>query len=227
MAKDPAVLFYTSDFLSGTITMTDEQVGRYIKLLCIQHQKGKLTAKDMLSICKAYDEDVYSKFVKDGEFFYNERMKNEAEKRKNFTESRKKNAQSTKNQSNKDKSICSAYAQHMENENENTNENINRIINEKPKLIFPYNSPDFLNLWSELVKGPKWKKKTITALQASLKILSRHPEPVAIKMIEDCLAGNWQGLVEPKNNFYAISGNGNAGSKQGTSDARIEALKNW
>ena len=49
MAKDPAVLFYTSDFLSGTFTMTNEQVGMYIRLLCLQHQKGKLSEKDMLS----------------------------------------------------------------------------------------------------------------------------------------------------------------------------------
>jgi len=58
MAKDPAVLFYTSDFLSGTFTMTDEQVGKYMRLLCIQHQKGMLTEQDMLSICKAYDKHM-------------------------------------------------------------------------------------------------------------------------------------------------------------------------
>ena len=46
MSKDPAVLFYTSDFLSGTFTMTNEQVGKYIRLLCLQHQKGRLTEKD-------------------------------------------------------------------------------------------------------------------------------------------------------------------------------------
>jgi len=30
MAKDPAVLLYTQDFLVGTITMTNEQRGKYI-----------------------------------------------------------------------------------------------------------------------------------------------------------------------------------------------------
>ena len=42
MAKDPAFLFYSNDFLTGTYTMTDEQVGKYIRLLCLQHQKGEL-----------------------------------------------------------------------------------------------------------------------------------------------------------------------------------------
>ena len=64
MSKDPAVLFYTSDFLTGTMTMTNDQVGMYIRLLCLQHQKNFLSEKDMLSICKSYDEDVFSKFEK-------------------------------------------------------------------------------------------------------------------------------------------------------------------
>lgn len=50
MAKDPAFLFYSNDFLSGTFLLSDEQVGKYIRLLCIQHQKGILTKKDMLNI---------------------------------------------------------------------------------------------------------------------------------------------------------------------------------
>ena len=40
MSKDPAILFYTQDFLVGTMMMSDEQVGQYIRLLCLQHQKG-------------------------------------------------------------------------------------------------------------------------------------------------------------------------------------------
>ncbi len=91
MAKDPAVLFYTSDFISGTVTMTDEQRGRYIMLLCIQHQKGYLTEKDMMSICKEYDEDIWCKFYSEDGKYYNERMKNESERRKRYTESRRQN----------------------------------------------------------------------------------------------------------------------------------------
>lgn len=40
MSKDPALLFYTSDFLTGTTLMTHEQVGIYIRLLCVIHQHG-------------------------------------------------------------------------------------------------------------------------------------------------------------------------------------------
>jgi len=118
MAKDPAVLFYTSDFLSGTFTMTNEQVGKYIRLLCLQHQKGKLTEKDMLSICSAYDVDIWDKFkIEDGAFI-NERMYNEAVRRQKFSESRRNNAKSPKNDS-----TSKAYALHMETETETINEN--------------------------------------------------------------------------------------------------------
>ena len=115
--KDPAVLFYTSDFLSGTYTMSDEQTGKYIRLLCFQHQHGKLSQKDMLSICKAYDVEIWSKFRSENNFFYNERMLIESEKRKKYSESRRKNANNDK----KDK----AYAKHMGNVNDNINVDIN------------------------------------------------------------------------------------------------------
>ena len=66
--KDPAFLFYSSDFLSGTMLMSDEEIGQYIKLLCLQHQKGHLKEKDMLNICKTYNEEIFSKFKKDKDY---------------------------------------------------------------------------------------------------------------------------------------------------------------
>ena len=58
MAKDPAVLFYTSDFLSSTITMTMEQKGKYITLLCIQHQQSFLTEEDLDTLLTEKDKRV-------------------------------------------------------------------------------------------------------------------------------------------------------------------------
>lgn len=112
MAKDPAVLFYTSDFLTGTMTLSDEQTGKYIKLLCLQHQKFELTEKDMMNICKSYDEDIFNKFIKTDTGYYNERMRQEADKRKRYSESR------SSNRKNHMMNICKSYEEHMENENE-------------------------------------------------------------------------------------------------------------
>ena len=90
--KDPAFLFYSSDFLSGTMLMSDEEIGQYIKLLCLQHQKGHLKEKDILNICHSYNEDIFSKFKKDEEGnYYNERLEYEANKRKAYSESRRNN----------------------------------------------------------------------------------------------------------------------------------------
>lgn len=40
MAKPPAVQFYSGDFLTGTTLMTNEEVGLYIRLLCLQAENG-------------------------------------------------------------------------------------------------------------------------------------------------------------------------------------------
>lgn len=45
MAKDPAFLFYSKDWLEGTAEMTPEEKGVYIDLLAHQHQKGSLPAE--------------------------------------------------------------------------------------------------------------------------------------------------------------------------------------
>lgn len=92
MAKDPAVLFYTSDFLSGTITMTMEQKGKYITLLCIQHQQGFLTDEDLETILTDKDKRVKEKFVKQADGNYiNIKLKVESDRRKAYTESRRNN----------------------------------------------------------------------------------------------------------------------------------------
>lgn len=148
MAKDPAVLFYTSDFLSGTFTMDDAQVGKYIRLLCLQHQKGKLTQKDMLSICKAYDFEIWDKFKEEEGYFYNERMFEETVRRQKFSESRRNNAKSTKNTN-----TSLAYAKHMETETENITETINNTEIEV--------NIDFEFFWIEYDKKVGDKKKLI------------------------------------------------------------------
>ena len=118
--KDPAFLFYSSDFLTGTMFMSDVQLGKYIKLLCIQHQKGHLSEKDMLNICKRYDKDIFDKFVKDNDGkYYNIRLQKEIDKRRNYSKSRSENRKNKITFEN----ICFSYVKHMENENENINKN--------------------------------------------------------------------------------------------------------
>jgi uncharacterized phage protein (TIGR02220 family) len=92
MAKDPAVLFYTSDFLTGTSFFTDEQRGQYIRLLCEQHQNGHIPENHMVCVCFSLASPVVKKFIKDSDGnYFNERMEKEILKRIEFTESRRLN----------------------------------------------------------------------------------------------------------------------------------------
>lgn len=94
MAKDPALLFYTSDFLSSTQGLTLEETGMLIKLLCVQHQNGHLTEKAIKLSVGEVSVDVLSFFQKDENgLYFNERLDKEKERRAKFTESRRKNIQ--------------------------------------------------------------------------------------------------------------------------------------
>lgn len=89
MGKDPAILFYSSDFLSGVTDLTMEERGQYITLLCLQHQKGNLSEKTIRLSVGSVSVDVMSKFLRDENGnYYNLRLKNEIEKRMKFVESR-------------------------------------------------------------------------------------------------------------------------------------------
>jgi hypothetical protein len=74
MAKDPAFLFYTSDFLTGTMFMTNEQVGIYIRLLCSQHQHGGIIDKFSFNSLVGSNDVVRLKFEETESGFYNIRL---------------------------------------------------------------------------------------------------------------------------------------------------------
>jgi uncharacterized protein YdaU (DUF1376 family) len=141
MAKDPAFLFYTNDFDAKTKFFTHEQVGMYLRLLIAQHQNGHLTEKQMVFVCGAKDEEVFSKFSTDtdGKFF-NERLEAEIAKRKSYSDSRKANI--AKRYEAKENNTSSTHLAthvetmktHKDNENENENKGIYPI--EKCEKLF-------------------------------------------------------------------------------------------
>jgi hypothetical protein len=126
MARNPAVLFYTDDFLAGTYTMTYEQKGQYITLLCLQHQQGHLTEKHMLSICKTHDPDIWCKFLKDDDgLFYNRRMEEETQKRNAYCDNRRSNKLSKpKEKQTHEGTYVDTHVEHMSLHMGNGNSNI-------------------------------------------------------------------------------------------------------
>lgn len=138
MSKDPAFLFYTNDFLSGTQFFTDEQVGKYLRLLMAQHQHGHLTEKQVLFICKSYDNDIIEKFAKDEQgLFYNVKLEGLINERKAYSESRKNNRTGKKKPIKsvplKPKKTSKSYVNHMEDEDKDVNTiEFNVFYNEYP-----------------------------------------------------------------------------------------------
>ena len=126
----------------GTSFLTNEQIGKYIRLLCHQHQNGHLKEKDMLKICLTYDEDVFEKFEKDENgLFFNVRLDEEIYKRKAYSESRRNNRKKKEVKEEDMLIISKTYVEHMENENENV------IINKKDNKVFD----ELYNLYNKKV----------------------------------------------------------------------------
>lgn len=119
MAKDPAFLFYSADFIVGTSFMTFEEKGAYIHVLCAQHQHGPLSEKKIITLIgeKLWGQ-IKEKFKQSKEgLYYNKRLSEEAEKRSKYCDSRRSNRLKSKI---KDKKHMSQHMSgHMEDEDEN------------------------------------------------------------------------------------------------------------
>jgi uncharacterized protein YdaU (DUF1376 family) len=95
--KAPAFQFYADDFLAGTITMTNEERGAYIALLCIQWSKEALTENDFQRVCAGMPPHsqriCQSKFQIDADGNYrNQRLETEREKQIQYRKKQTDNA---------------------------------------------------------------------------------------------------------------------------------------
>lgn len=82
--KDPAFLFYTKDFQSGTQDMSCDEVGAYLRLLMHQHQNGFVPndTERMMRICGVFNETQFTKiwsrisdkFITNGDQMVNQKM---------------------------------------------------------------------------------------------------------------------------------------------------------
>lgn len=133
MAKDPAFLFYSSDFLTGTLTMDFEDRGRYITILSLMHQQGRMQENTIRFVVGSISDNLRSKFgIDDDGNWYNARLEEEVEKRKIFTESRRINGKKGGRKANalpNDIPIGLPTTNHIEDEieNENVIENVYEI----------------------------------------------------------------------------------------------------
>lgn len=130
-AKSPSVLFYTSDFLTGTSNLTMEERGQYITLLSLQHQTGHLSKKIIDINVPNCSPDVIEKFLQDDKgLYYQHRMDEEIEKRNNYVDSRYENGykggrpKGTSKNNHMDKHKDNDMDNHIGNDNDNNIDNI-------------------------------------------------------------------------------------------------------
>ena len=199
--KDPAIIFYTSDFMIGVSNLTMEERGQYITMLCLQHQLGHLSKKTIDLNINNISNDVLSKFILDEEGnYYNERLEYEIEKRSKFIDHQKENGKKGGRPKNpkqnpnetQTKPKVKPKQKPLEIENENEIENI--IINE--------NVNNKIKEWLEYKKQRKDKpyteigfKKLITQIENNI---NKYGEQQVIDLIDECMGNNYQGIIFDK-----------------------------
>lgn len=255
MAKDPAFLFYYQDFLVGTDDFKNEEVGAYIRCLCIQAAKGGISENHMKKICESpqIQNVIKKKFIwyQDEGVFRNDRLSEEIEKRRKYCESRSNNKKGKKHI----KITSKSYDQHMEDEDENEIEDesvLNTGVvgddlkNEKKNnmskksdtkdIPLPFVEKEFVEIWAEWLRyrserrlaayTPTGLKRTLNRL---LKDCGGHCD-VAVEMIDFAISKTWQGIFPintEKNGTTNIPASASSNKTNGTSTSRIEALKKW
>lgn len=137
MAKDPAFLFYSSDFLTGTMIMPFEDRGKYITILSYMHQNGRLSEETIRLLVGNVSDMLRLKFSIDKKgFWFNERLEIEIEKRRNFIESRYENGKKGGRPPKIDKKEeTDRLILAKPKDNLIINEDINTIDNEKENII--------------------------------------------------------------------------------------------
>jgi uncharacterized phage protein (TIGR02220 family) len=209
MSKDPAFPFYAQDFLAGTLYMTNEEIGMYIKLLSKQWTDGKIPKKRVAFLVGiSYDKwskELKEKFIDDGEYLMNERLETERTKREAYkkaqSENGKKGGRPRKNQE-LQKPIKS---QKKPLENESENEDENEVGKETDKGVQGGNQKadeliDYLN--HALGKSKGYQKSETNRKKARARIREYGFEMMCkvidLKLKQSQTAGDWDGVQFPR-----------------------------
>lgn len=203
--KSPAFQLYAQDFLTGVMDLTMEERGVYITLLCKQwslyNENG--IPKKRLRLFLGYDwenlpEMVKKKFIDNGDYFFNERLNNVILERIAFIKKQTINGYKggrppkVKTQTKPKKTSSMKMKKKM------------KIEDEKEIVVYPYNSKQFLNTWSNWkiykAKEFKFNYRTLQSEQAALKKLVNESENEshAVESIEAAMANGWKGIYPQK-----------------------------
>lgn len=244
MAKDPAMLWYWNDWNGGTLTFSRHLKGCYMDVLSAQFNAGPLSLEEIKTVLGSDFSawgTIQKKFTQTSTgLFFNERLEAEKEKRKAFTESRRQNRRKKTYDASYDEHMIA----HMENENTNVFKGIVEGIGgmgEKEEgkgwvsnPTYPENSFELSEMetgqaieYVYFLKRKELKKEDINQYWIAFQI-QHFTGKKYYNDKSDVLSHfrNWIKNQDLDGSDNKHSGN-NAGAKPGTSEARIQALKNW
>lgn len=156
--------------------LTDEQLGRLFRSIYLWQINGEADPEPDIKVAFGF---FINQFRID-----NEKYQVRCDKNRENAQSRWK----MRTDANASKRIKSG-AKNADNDNDNGNDN------EKQSLTLPFADQEFIDTWNELRKQPKWRKKTVTALQKSLDRLSRYDVRFAIELMNTAIENGYQGVV--------------------------------
>lgn len=205
MSKDPAILFYTGDFLNGCTDLTFEERGQYITLLCLQHQKGHLSEKTIRLSVGSVNGDVMKKFTKDEDGnFYNVRMDEEIDKRQHFLDTRyfngKKGGRPLKANSKPNSKPKQNLPEDINgNEIKSKNGILQKVIAEN-KISLPEGFENLILEWLKYKseKGQSYKETGLKTLVRTFLKDSDGDKDVGRAMLDYSMSKNYAGLFKER-----------------------------
>ena len=219
--KAPAFQFYADDFIGGTITMSHQERGLYILLLCLQWTQGKITADDIAHLSAETPQHsvfkVRSKFlVSEDGGLRNQRLEQERAKQAAFRVKKEEagKAGAEKRWHNHSTPIVLPMANGMANgmandsspspspspkEEEEPKKNRKSFDVSAIEIPEALNTAGFLNAWDRWCDHRREMKKplTKTSTEHQLKELAGMGESRAIAALHHSVKNGWQGIYEP------------------------------
>jgi hypothetical protein len=221
MAKDPAFPFYAQDYLVDTLRWTRAMQGLHVSLIAESWANGRLPDDNGSPMgLDAGDKSIWQKIAHKWElidgFWVNEKLEKVRAARENFRQMQsergkrsagarsKLNTGSTEPQREYQPNLNqrSTVVEPIESEREKEKEiKKQKEPKKKNEIVYPFTSEKFTEAWSNWLDYRKDIKKPYRSAlseQTALRKLSNYPEETAIKMIDQSMENDWQGIFEIK-----------------------------
>jgi hypothetical protein len=189
MARNRAFLFYPADFLMGTMSLSYEDKGKYITILCYMHEKNKVKEEEIKALVGNMSQSLMEKFIvdKDG-YMRNIRLESETSKRERYIQSRRLNG-----------TMGGRPVKEKKAEKESDS---SLLHNAMPVLQTPLHI--VFNKWVEYRKSIRkpLKAQSIEGAFNRLKLLSEDDPARAECIVNYSIDNGYQGLFSLKENNY-------------------------